>query len=119
MGGTAGGDTAEILGGNTARQWDDAFPVQFNETVVTPMPSAFEVNTWPTLVNSLNDANPTTLSNFAGPQSGDMNWAFQWNFTLAPGQSYIISKDKNIAVPAPGVLALLGLGLVCTRRRRG
>jgi hypothetical protein len=107
----------QITGGNTARQADGIFGV--SETVVTPMPSHYETNFYPITLGSLNDAGPTVLNDNAGPLGpGDLTWAFQWDFNIAPGQSVLISKDKSI-VPAPGSAALLALGgLAAARRRR-
>ena len=119
IGGTAAGDTAWIQGGNTAVQQDLATGVTFTETVVTPMPSHYEVAEWNDILTSLNDASPTTLLDVAGPVSGDLTWAFQWDVVLGPGQSYIISKDKSIQIPGPAALALLGLAGLAPRRRRG
>ena len=119
IGGTSLGDTAWIQGGNTAVQEDLAAGFSFTETVVTPMPSHYEVATWPSILNSLNDGSPSTLLDIAGPVSGDLTWAFQWDVTLGAGQSFIISKDKSIQIPAPAALALLGLAGLAARRRRG
>jgi hypothetical protein len=65
---------------------------------------------------------PTTLTGFAGPFTGDATWAFEWDRTLAPNKSLIISKNKQIeAVPEPTALWLLGGGLLgagLLRRKR-
>lgn len=113
--GTAGGDTVEITGGNTAWQSDGAFGM--SETVVTPMPSHYQAGAWPSILNGLNDGAITNLNDTAGPLTGDMSWAFQWDFDLGAGDSVVISKVKGIT-PAPGALALLGLGGVIAGRRR-
>lgn len=120
LGGTAGGDTAERVNANTMLQYEGGMSV--SETVAVPTPSHYEVATWPTILASLNDGSPTTLADAAGPVSGDVSWAFQWDFTLAPGGTYIISKDKHLIVPEPStclLLALSGLGLATVLRRRG
>ena len=116
--GTAGGDTVEILGSlhNTARQSDGTFGM--SETVVTPVPSHYEVRAFPSLLNRLNDGSVDNLLDVAGPASGDVAWGFQWDLVIAPGGTVIISKDKGL-VPTPGAIGLLAAGgLVGLRRRR-
>lgn len=116
LNGTPQDTVAQILNGNTAQQSEGQ--IVASESVVTPQPSALEVNFFPVTLNSLNDGALTNLNNVAGPLGpGDLTWAFQWNFLISPGQSVIISKDKSI-VPEPGALALLGLGGILAGRRR-
>ncbi|MCW5755151.1 MAG: hypothetical protein KIT24_10645 [Phycisphaeraceae bacterium] len=118
LAGTAGSDFGEILNGRVAQQSDTTSGVTVTETVVTPAPSHFDIKNWPDIISLFFDGLPTTLSDDPGPVFGDVAWAFQWNFTLVPGGSYLISKDKLI-VPAPGAVALLGFaGLAASRRRR-
>lgn len=90
-----------------------------SETIVTPGPTHYEVGFAGPLLASLNDGLVTTLADIAGPIGpGNLAWAFQWDFIIAPGQSVLISKNKSF-VPAPGATALLGLGgLLAARRRR-
>lgn len=82
---------------------------------VTPstLPDFFEIGPYSDLVDSLDDSNPTTLSNSGSPFGpGDATFAFQWDFTLQPGQSYIIEKTKKVTVtPEPSTILLLGIGL--------
>ena len=116
LGGDSSDDMGWIVNGNTVRQEDDQFSVA--EVVVTPAPDLWSVGNYPDLIDALNDDDIDNLDNNIHAE-GDVAWAFQWNITLAAGESFIISKDKSI-VPAPGALALLGLsaGLVAPRRRR-
>lgn len=115
--GTAAGDTGQIIIGRIPQQWEgNAF---VTEAVETPAPTRWQIDTFPNIIAGLNDLNPTNLNNNSGPVGpGDLSWALQWDFTLAPGQEYIISKDK-IIVPAPGSIALLAAaGIAGARRRR-
>ncbi|MGO9138335.1 MAG: PEP-CTERM sorting domain-containing protein [Syntrophales bacterium] len=83
------------------------------ETVVTPPANEYEAGFYANTLNSLNNATPTTLNDNLNAGPGDTTWAFEWDVTLTPGESFIISKDKNIRpVPEPGTLLLLGAGLV-------
>jgi len=106
--------------GSASRQTDGNFVL--HETVVTPMPARFETNTYSNTRDSLNDNGVTNLNNqglILDP--GDLTWAFQWDFVLDEGGSFIISKDKQIAaVPAPGALLLgaMGMSLVGWCRRK-
>ena len=85
-----------------------------------------EVGFFASTLNNLNDANPTTLNNNLGPIGpGDVTWAFEWDFTLQPGGSFQISKDKllSVTVPEPSSVALMACGLVAwglnARRKKG
>ncbi len=115
--GTAAGDSGQILIGRIPQQSETGFFV--TEAVETPAPTRWQIDTFPTIINSLNDGLPTNLNNFSGPLGpGDLNWSLQWDFVLQPGQEYIISKDK-IIVPAPGAMGVLALaGIAGARRRR-
>lgn len=69
---------------------------------------------------------PTSLIGVGGSTAGvvvgtgDLFGGFQWRVTLAPGASVTLTSYIGVnSVPAPGAVALLGLGgLVAGRRRR-
>jgi hypothetical protein len=82
-----------------------------SETVVIPTPSHFEGAVFSTIFGSLQDNAPTTLTDTAGV-TGDVAWAFQWDFNLLHGATFIVSKDKMLRpIPEPTSMLLLGTGL--------
>jgi uncharacterized protein (TIGR03382 family) len=117
--GTANDTSGAIQNGRVAVQ--DEAGLGSSEVVVTPAPSRFQVALTPAILNALNDAAVTNLTNAAGPVGpGDVSWAFQWDVTLAPGQVLLVSKDKQISIiPTPGSmgLAMIGAALLVRRRR--
>ncbi|TVQ54624.1 MAG: hypothetical protein EA355_11435, partial [Rhodobacteraceae bacterium] len=98
-------------------------------TVVAPAGTflGWEISQYPDLRNRLTDDTPTVLANLAGTSgafgAGDLVWAAQWKFTLLPGQSWQLSKDKlltptPIPLPAPAFLLLGGLAALGALKRR-
>jgi PEP-CTERM motif len=103
--------------------------IELTETVVTPVPTHREIAPFPVTLSKLNDGMPTVLSDtppigvVAGP--GDLTWAYEWDFQLAPGATFQISKDKNLhasppPVPEPATASLLMLaaGVILSSARR-
>jgi hypothetical protein len=98
-------------------QWDPSARV--TETIITPDAQLAEAAlfnlTFLKLNNGVSDNLAGTLA--AGP--GDVTWAFQWDFILAPNTSVQISKDKMVIVPEPTACALFVSGLmVCAAAGR-
>ena len=127
LGGTTGGQTVQ-LGKNLSGLFNEALQtapgVAFTETVLTPGANHGEAGLFNTTLVKLNDGTPTTLNDNAGPVGpGDATWAFEWDLSIAPGSSALISKDKYIQlqpIPEPSSLALISLGLAgwLIKRRR-
>jgi hypothetical protein len=106
------GDTVEQINANTVRQTEGNLVLQ--ETVGTPAPDHVEMANHPeTLLRLQDDTITTILNDNVGPVSGDVTWAWQWDFLIAPGDSVIISKDLRMqVVPVPAAAWLFGFGLV-------
>jgi hypothetical protein len=124
--GGPGNDSVQ-LGRNLRGQFNDAFQQDaiagLTETVTTPGASHGEVDYFANTRTRLNTIANYTLNDSAGPVgTGDVTWALEWDLTIAPGASALISKDKylSVVVPEPSALAISGLGLVflALHRRR-
>lgn len=119
LNGQIGGQTVLIEHGDEAEQ--SGAGLLMSETIVTSDPEHFEAGVYANTLVSLDDGSPTTLNDNALAQ-GDCTWAFQWDFDLAAGGSFLISKDKNISpVPEPltmvsAFLAISSLGMYIRRR---
>ena len=119
-------DSTVFTNANSVRQFSPGS--ELTETVVTPVPAHRESAFFPVTLNKLNDGLPTNLSD-APPigtvfGAGDVTWAYQWDVLLQPGQTFQISKDKNLSagpqVPEPTACSLLGLaaGMLLARRQK-
>ena len=109
---------------NEAWQHDAGLPAGqgLTETVTTPGASHGEVGLGTFTIDRLNDGLPTVLNDGMGALGpGDVTWALQWDLSIAPGASVVISKDKNVfvsVIPEPTSFALLSLGLIALALRK-
>ena len=102
-------DSATLTNANTITQKNQVLAVA--ETVVTPAPNHWEIAYHPVLLDQLNGG-ATTLTDSNTTAVGDITWGLEWDMTIAPNSTFLISKDKQVSgVPEPGVLLLLGSGL--------
>jgi len=86
-------DTTKI-GSSIATQWDN---LTFATEVIDPTASYYHLSPFSNILDALEDDVPTTLANFSGLLAGDNAYAFQWDFTLEPEQSFSINIHKSIA----------------------
>src|SRR5439155_15272715 len=116
LGGTTGGDTVQ-LGKDNFGRFNEALQTKgalfTSETGVTPGADHGEAAFFNTTLVKLNDANPDTLNDNAGPVGpGDVTWALEWDPIIAGGGDYLISKQKFLQIPEPFSLVLISLGVV-------
>jgi hypothetical protein len=108
MNGTPGGQTATVVSPNLVRQTGNG--LELSESVVTPGASNWEANIYPNTLNRLNSGAPYNLDGVLTAGPGDATWAYQWDTTIDPGATFIISKDKRLSpTPEPSTLAIAGL----------
>ncbi len=107
--GNLSANTGVFVNTNKVRQTGDTVVLQ-ETTVGPPDPDHRELGIFPSLRNQLDDGSPTTLADtpLGAALTGDVTWAYQWDFVLAPGASAVISKDKGI-LPVPEPLTVLGV----------
>jgi len=99
-------------------QKDDFWVLQWSE-VASKNLSHVQADVWPNVFGLLTNGAADSL-NDVEQAAGDVEWAYQWDFSLAPGEAFLLSKDKMIT-PEPATLALLGSGAALAlllRRRR-
>ena len=122
LGGTPNNDSGQLnktsKGFNQVDQTDGFCHLGENVDTVVSHPATYgEVASDNSILSSLNNATPTTLDDNMST-FGNVKWGLEWVANIAPGGTYIISKDLNISgvklvpVPEPSTWALILLGLV-------
>lgn len=117
LNGTAGGDSAEVVNTSTIRQWEGLTTAMVGSV---PPFDRWEIDSWPNILQKLNDGVADNLSNSTSPNGpADLAFAMQWNRSINAGGTFLMSKNKRIeVVPEPASLAALGLGALALIRRR-
>lgn len=81
-------------------------------TTVTPAPAHVAAGLYPTLVDTLTDLSPSLLGDVLGPLTGDVTHAYQWDATIAAGDSLVITITKTttdvVVLATPTLQAPLG-----------
>jgi hypothetical protein len=118
LGGKTGNASANLTGNNTATVTAGG---DMSQTVVSGKSNEYEAGTFSTLLTGLGSTSGLTLSGPTSVSNVDAEWAFEWDVTLAPGQSFLVTSDEQVqTVPEPTTsMALLGMGgLFFSRPRR-
>ncbi|MBU0677467.1 MAG: hypothetical protein KJ626_05060 [Verrucomicrobia bacterium] len=100
-------DTMQILNGNQISHQDGNF---IGESLYTPDPDHFEATTG-NLIVELADGSPTTFNDVAGPigpSTDPLSAGFQWDFTLAVGETRTFDVEHHVfMIPEPSTWALM------------
>ena len=96
--------------------------LNLTETVVTPGANHGEAAPIGATLAEMASPAFVTLTDNAGPVGpGDVTWAFEWDLSIVPGGSTVISKDKFVQlslIPEPSSLLLGVVGLLVLARKR-
>lgn len=97
-----------------------SFGPLLSETIITPAPNHAEANYYANTLNEFAANSGLTLNDVLVAGPGDVTWAFEWDRTLDPGASFLISKDKQLTpTPEPGTLGVVGgiLAILAWKKR--
>lgn len=120
LGGTPNNDSGQLdktsKGYNEVDQTDGFCHLGENvDTVVSHAATHAEVASDNSILNMLNNGTASTLNGNLYTY-GNVKWGLEWDVNLAPGSTYLISKDLSISgvdpVPEPAAWSLILLGLL-------
>lgn len=95
LAGASEGDTVAFPTTNTVVQQGKG--VTMTETVQAPTPDEWEASWYDLILEILDDGSPSTLSDALIPQApGDQTFAYQWDETLAAGQTLTINLTDSV-----------------------
>jgi hypothetical protein len=91
--------------------FDESAPY-YTDELGNQFPKYHQAGVGSTILDLLNTGGPNNLDSTSnGPLTGDANWAFQWDVTVASGGTKTVTTSQNLsAVPEPASLTLLCLG---------
>ncbi len=120
LSGTASGDSAAHTSATHITQQDGKTT---SELGVQVLPNHWEIASDGGIINRMTSATFRNLSDSSSPASGNVDFAYQWDLSLARYSSLSISQDDLLAgaaVPEPGSIVVLagGIGLLPLLRRR-
>ncbi len=101
--GTRSADTATLTSPSQIIQTDAVVNLTASVTVTTPVPDAFEIGDFFTLASRIGAG--TDLANL---HRGGNAFAFQWNFTLAAGETVGVVKTRSVSADATGCACEFG-----------
>jgi hypothetical protein len=120
LAGTANNQNVQILpltGANEAIQTigpiSGSAPSLTETTLGSVAATRVEAAAYSQTLSELTDGLATTLNNITSAGPGNPTFAFQWDLSIAPGQSSgIFGKLDQVQVPEPSTWALLSLGVM-------
>ena len=82
------------------------------ETVQSPPPDFWEASFYPLTLDKITGSSPATLADtITPPSAGDQTFAYEWDVTLAPGQTLTINATQSIQPVKPVVTPSIAVSI--------